>query len=116
MAFLRWGYYEYKSIWSPTVGETLRLTIGGNEANDGTYQSQDPFAVAVIKDGCVVRHVPSRVSRTVSFSFGKDWSAAFCEVTGAMVNRATGFGQELSRLYRFYACQAYIERFKNLLL
>ena len=88
----------------------------GNEANYGTYQSQDPFAVAVIKDGRVVRHVPSRVSRTVSFFLGKDGSVAFCEVTGAMVNRAAGFGLEILCVYLFHGRQAYIERLKNLLL
>ena len=59
------GYHKYKSIWSPTVGETLRLTTE-------LTNSQDPFAVVVIKDGCVVGHVLRTVSRTVSFFLGKD--------------------------------------------
>ena len=56
---------------------------------------QDPFAVAVIKDGCVVGHVPRTVSRTVSFFLGKDGSVGFCEVTGAMVKRTAGFSLEM---------------------
>ena len=102
------GYHEYKSIWSPTVGETLRLTTE-------LTNPQDPFAVAVIKDGCVGGHVPRTVSRTVSFFLGKDGSVGFCEVTGAMVNRAAGFGLEIPCVYRFYGRLAYIERLKNLL-
>ena len=34
-------YREYKSVWSATVGETLRLTTE-------LTNPQDPFAVAVI--------------------------------------------------------------------
>ena len=35
------GYCEYKSVWSATVGETLRLTTE-------LTNPQDPFAVTVI--------------------------------------------------------------------
>ena len=74
--------------------------------------------MAVIKDGCVVGHIPRTVSRTVSFFLGKDGSVGFCEVTGAMVNCATGFGLEIPCMYRFYGRKAYmlIETLKNLLL
>ena len=53
---------------------------------------QDPFAVAVIKDSCVVGHILRAVGGTISFFLGKDRSVGFCEVTGAMVNHAAGFG------------------------
>ena len=89
----------------PTVGEMLRLTTK-------LTNPQDPFAMAVIKNGCVVGHVP----RTVSFFLGKDGSVGFCEVTGAMVNHATGFVLEIPCVYRLYGCQAYVERLRNLLL
>ena len=102
------GYHEYKSIWSATVGERLRPTTE-------LTNSQDPFAVAVIKDSCVVGHVPWIVSRTISFFLGKDGSIGFCEVTGAMVNCAAGFDLEIPCVYRFYGRLAYIERLKNLL-
>ena len=49
------GYHEYTSIWSPTVGEMLWLTTK-------LTNPQDPFIVAVIKDGCIVGHVPRAVS------------------------------------------------------
>ena len=47
---------------------------------------QDPFTVAVIKDGCVVGRILRTVSQTIFFFLGKDGSVGFCEVTGAMVN------------------------------
>ena len=48
------GYRKYKSVWSATVGETLRLTTE-------LINPQDPFAVAVIKYGCVVGQVSRKV-------------------------------------------------------
>ena len=64
------GYREiYKSVWSVTVGETLRLTTE-------LTNPQDPFAVAVIKDGCVAGHAPRTVSRTISFFLGTGASAS----------------------------------------
>ena len=51
------GYHKYKSVWSPTVKETLRLTTKLTCTNP-----QDPFAVAVIKDDRVMGHVPRAVS------------------------------------------------------
>ena len=77
---------------------------------------QDPLAVAVIKDGCVVRHVPRIVIWTAPFFLGKDGSVSFCEVTGVMVDHAAGFGLGIPCVYQFYGRQAYIERLKNLLL
>ena len=71
--------------------------------------------MAVIKDGCVVRHILRTVSQTVSFFLRKDRSVGFCEVTGAMVNRAAGFGLDILCVYQFYERLAYIERLKNLL-
>ena len=62
-----------KSVWSATVGETLRLTTE-------LTNPQDPFAVAVIKYGCVVGNVSRKVSQTVFFFLGKDGSVGFCEV------------------------------------
>ena len=67
------GYHEYKSVWCATVGEMLKLTTG-------LTNPQDPFAVAAIKDGCVVGHVPRTVSQTISFFLGKDRSVSFCEL------------------------------------
>ena len=102
------GYHEYKSVWPATAGETLRLTME-------LTNSQDPFAVAVIKDGCVVGHVQRTVSPMVSFFLGKDGSVGLCEATGAMVNRAAVFGLDIPCVYRFYGRLAYIERLRSLL-
>ena len=87
---------------------TLRLTME-------LTNSQDPFAVAVIKDGCVVGHAQRTVSPMISFFLGKDGSVGLCEATGAMVNRAAVFGLDIPCVYRFYGRLAYIERLRSLL-
>ena len=83
------GYHKCKSTWlSTVVRETPRLTTE-------LTNPQDPFAVAVIKYGCVVGHIPRIISQTISFSLGKYGSVGFCKVTGEMLNHATGFGLEI---------------------
>ena len=47
------GHHIYKSIWTPIIGEELVL-----EAQDDN--KHDKHAVGVMKDGCVVGHVPVR--------------------------------------------------------
>ena len=53
-----------KAIVSTIVRETPSLNTELNNL-------QDPFSVAVIKYGCVVRHIPRTNSLTVSFFLGK---------------------------------------------
>ena len=50
------GYHKYRSAWSPTVvREIPRLTTE-------LTNPQLPFAVAVIKYGCIVGHFPRTIS------------------------------------------------------
>ena len=54
------GQHIYKSIWTPIIGEELVL-----EAQDDN--EHDKHAVAVMKDGCVVGHVPRSISQVSWF-------------------------------------------------
>ena len=65
------GHHIYKSVWTPFIGEELVV-----EAEDGN--EHDKNAVAVMKDGCVVRHVPC-ISR-VSWFFLKCGGRILCRV------------------------------------
>ena len=51
------GYHEYKDIWGAALGEVLQCQR--ERAN-----RHDPYAVAVVKDGDVVGHVPRKLSET----------------------------------------------------
>ena len=54
------GHHIYKSIWTPIIGEELVL-----EAQDDN--EHDKHAVAVVKDVCVVGHVPCSISQVSWF-------------------------------------------------
>ena len=49
------GYHVFKSIWNPTTGEEL------NCVRERT-NTEDPYAVAVIRRSAVVGHVPRKMS------------------------------------------------------
>ena len=45
------GHHVYKRVWTPHLGEQLRIQCEENNEND-------PRAVAVMKDSVVVGHLP----------------------------------------------------------
>ena len=53
------GYHAYQDNWTPSIGDELVLR---REPDN----SKDHFAVAVIRDGEIVGHVPFNLSSTVS--------------------------------------------------
>ena len=68
------GHHIYKSTWTPFIWEELVVKAeAGNE--------HDEHAVAVMKDGCVIGHVPRCISR-VSWFFPKRGGHILCRVTG----------------------------------
>ena len=56
------GHHIHKVVWTPEVGEVLQVrTEDGNE--------HDEHAVAVVKDGLIVGHVPPRSMSRVCWFF-----------------------------------------------
>ena len=53
-------HHIYRSIWTPIIGEKLVF-----EAQDDN--EHDKLAVAVMKDGCIVGHVPRSISQVLWF-------------------------------------------------
>ena len=49
------GYNEYRSIWEAAFGEVL-------QCQRERTNRHDPYAVAVVKDGNVIGHVPRKLS------------------------------------------------------
>ena len=82
------GHHIYKSVWIPFIGEELVV-----EAEDGN--EHDKNAVAVMKDGCVVGHVPRCISR-VSWFFLKCGGRILCRFTG---KRKLGVGHAPVRMH-----------------
>ena len=68
------GYHVYQEIWEAAVGEVL---VCEREPRD----VEDRYAVAVKKDGTVIRHLPRKVSRICSL-FLRRGGSIHCTVTG----------------------------------
>ena len=68
------GYRVYHHIWAAAVGKELDCV------REPTNTS-DRYAVAVIKDGTIVGHLPKRVSRVCSLFLLRGGSI-FCTVVG----------------------------------
>ena len=98
------GHHVYKSVWTPEVGKELSLvTEDGNE--------HDKYAVAVIKDGYVVGHMPRSLSR-VSWYFLKRGGCISCRVTG---RRKLGVGLEVPCVYVYHGSSRSVEKLRRLL-
>ena len=81
--FIR-GYHIYKDDWTPFTGEHLLLRREPDNLKDKS-------AVAVIKDGKIVGHIPYNMSNTVSQILRREFYKTFAEVTGCYVNRGAGW-------------------------
>ncbi len=86
--------HVYKDVWTPVVGEVLLLKREPDNVRDNC-------AVAVLKEGQVVGHIPYNISAIVSHFLSRDYNKAFVEVTGDRVNRGGGYGVEVPCCYRF---------------
>ena len=112
-ATLRWtsfvrGYHDYCREWTAAVVEVLSLKQEPENCHDN-------FAVAVIKNGKVVGHVPKTVSRAVYFFLNRDGHSGFCEVTARPTNRGVDLAVQVPCVYRFYVRQSHIDRLSQLL-
>lgn len=65
----------YQSVWEPSYGEILMC-----EREPGNRM--DPFAVAVIKNGTTVGHVPRMISASCSLFLRKRGSSIYCKISG----------------------------------
>ena len=75
------------SIWTPVQDEILRLIP--EPANSG-----DRNAVAVMKEGRVIAHVPFNLAPIISLFLRRDVNKAFARVPGGKVNRGADYGPE----------------------
>ena len=101
------GYHAYKDLWTPSIGDVLLLK---REPDN----SKDHCAVAVIKDGEVVGHVPYNIASTVSQFLRRDINKAFVEVTEERVNRGAGYGLEIPCIYHFYGPEPYTKKLREI--
>ena len=93
------GQHIYKSIWTPVVGE--ELTLHREDSND-----HDIHAVAVVKDGDVVGHVPRSIFRVSRFLLVRGGRIK-CRVTG---RRKFGNGLKVPCMYSYYGSARTIQK------
>lgn len=99
------GHHVYKTIWTPHLGEELVLaTENGNLF--------DRHAVAVIKDGEVVGHMPHELARLSWFFLKRDGGTIKAVVTG---KRKKGLGLEVPCDYVYSGPQKMLKKLKKLL-
>ena len=72
------GYHIYQDVWTPVVGEHLQCVREEDNTEDNT---EDRYAIAVMKDGVTVGHLPRRIS-TLSSLFIRRGGIIRCSVTG----------------------------------
>ena len=96
------GHHIYKEIWTPVINEILSCSQEhGN--------SEDRFAVSVIKDGDIVGHVPREISHVVWYFIEHD-GIVDCRVTG---RRKHGKGLEVPCIYCFRAGKSMIRKLRK---
>ena len=96
-------HHIYKTIWPPTAAEILSVNF--DPAN-----RHDRFAIAVLKAGAIVGHVPREVSRI--FFFLMSGGKVMCEVTG---RRKYGKGLEIPCIYKFTGTEKNIVKVEKIL-
>ena len=79
----------------------------------GMPYSVDRNAVAVMKEGQVVGHVPYNLAPIVSLFLRRDVNKAFARVTGEKINQGAGYGLEIPCVYQFYGPKAYIDKLRE---
>ena len=92
-------------IWTPVENEILKLICEPSN-------SVDRNAVAVMKDGKTVRHVPYNLSPIMSLFLKRDINKA---VTGGKVNRVAGYGLEIACVFQFYGPKPYVDKPQSVL-
>ena len=97
------GHHIYKKDWTPFQGEVLQLKREPDNC-------ADKCAVAIIKDGIVVGHVPYNLAPTFSQFLKREFNKATVEVTGDRVNRGAGYGLEVPCKYRLYGPKPYTDK------
>ena len=106
-SFVR-GYHEYKHLWTPSIGEVL--VVKQERGN-----RHDKHAVAIVKDGTIVGHVPRDICKKVFYFLSHDGNVAFCEITGERCNRGAGYGVEIPCEFKFYGRQTHVGKLRELL-
>ena len=102
------GYHAYRHIWEPENGEILPLKRERENCKDVN-------AVAVVKEGCTVGHVPRNLAPHFTFFLIRDFNKGLCEIVGERVNRGGGYGLEIPCIFKLYGPGLFVRRLESLI-
>ncbi len=97
------GFHTYKATWTPFIGEVLPLETEPTNPNDS-------FAVAIMKSGHVVGHLPYNFAPTISAFLRRPSNRGLAE---DKINRGGG-GLEIPCMYHFFGPEQYIKKLQSL--
>ena len=98
------GYYHYRHRWTPQIDEELTCA---HEANN----IYDEYAIAVMKDGVIVGHVPRTISKQF-YNLLKGGGFVKTKVIGNPANTKK-LGIHVPCLYIVSGQKSYIQDIKN---
>ena len=75
--------------------------------------TEDKFAVAVVKSEAVVGHVPKKLEPVVSQFLKRDCNKGVDHITGKQINRGGGYGLEAPFKFCLYGPEPYLRRLKD---
>ena len=102
------GHHVYKAAWYPYIGEELPVQREVNNIHDD-------FAVAILKNGNTVGHVPREISRVCRYFLHKSGSEMTCIVNGdRRRSEVDGKGLVVPCVYIFRGKQKHLDRLINL--
>ena len=100
------GYHAYMDIWDPVIGEILQL-----EREPSNLKDQK--AVAVMRNGEIVGHLPANLSSTAFYFLARSSKSGVAKISGQKVNCEAGYSLEVPCVYCFYGPEKYLERLRE---
>ena len=103
------GYHIYNDIWEASVGKELSC-----QRENGSRS--DPFAVAIIKSGVTVGHIPGKNFFNLFLVFAEKWSSDYPnDRREAIFGRLTSGGLEIPCTITFEGVEKDIQKLKRLI-
>ena len=105
------GYHEYKDCWTPVKSEMLKAVM---EPKNKT----DKFTVAVMKNDCLVGHLPKEktgrfAKMILYFLRACDSNTCSVEIVGKAINQGDGKGMKVPCKLHFAAENGFINILKE---
>ena len=105
------GYHVYKDRWTPVKSEMLKAVVEPKN-------KEDKFGVAIMKDDCLVGHLPKEKTgkfAKIIFYFLQacDLNTCSVEITGKAINQGDGKGMKMACKLYFLAEDSFIHILKQ---